>query len=104
MENPHLNGCSDPAARTSCEVGAKVPVILLRGLGRDFAPDNGGGSLKGPGTHICRLRPERPTGSIRQVLITAAITTRPASWWAANPVISSCASQGSDRGAPNRLY
>jgi hypothetical protein len=52
MENPSFNGCSDPAARTGCEVAAKVPEILLRGLGRDFAPDSGGGSLKGPGTHI----------------------------------------------------
>jgi alcohol dehydrogenase (cytochrome c) len=41
MENPSFNGCSDPAARTGCAVGAKVPEILLRGLGREFAPDSG---------------------------------------------------------------
>jgi hypothetical protein len=29
MENSASNGCSDPAARTGCEVGAKVHEILF---------------------------------------------------------------------------
>jgi hypothetical protein len=44
-------------------------------------------------------RPERPTDSILQILIIAAVSTHPAAGGAANPVGSSRTGQGSDRGA-----
>jgi hypothetical protein len=68
MENSASNGCSHPAARTGCEVGAKVREFLLsRGFaeilrGIAAAPINP--LSKGWGTHVCHSRPERPNSSI----------------------------------------
>jgi hypothetical protein len=50
MENPSFNGRSDPAARTGCEVGAKVPDILFsrRASDQPSSPRAAPGALSAP--------------------------------------------------------